>query len=69
MVRVSCFFLAVFRLGFDLCGATIRIMAVGQLKELAQPNYGAELKSEVRPSPDSSGSPQQRTAMAFCTVI
>jgi hypothetical protein len=33
----------------------------------AQPDYGLGLESVVRPSPDSSGSPQQREAMAFCT--
>jgi hypothetical protein len=36
---------------------------------LAQPDYGLRLESGARPSPDSSGSPQQGDAIAFCTAV
>jgi hypothetical protein len=35
----------------------------------AQPDYGLGLESGARSSPDSSGSPQQGDAMAFCTGV
>jgi hypothetical protein len=35
----------------------------------AQPDYGLNLESGARSSPDSSGSPQQYDAIAFCTVV
>ncbi|MEN9445005.1 MAG: hypothetical protein RIS47_1896 [Bacteroidota bacterium] len=35
----------------------------------AQRDYGLRLESGVRSSPDSSGSPQQGDAIAFCTVV
>ncbi|MEN9444767.1 MAG: hypothetical protein RIS47_1657 [Bacteroidota bacterium] len=33
------------------------------------PDYGVGLESGARSSPDSSGSPQQADAVAFCTVV
>jgi hypothetical protein len=35
----------------------------------AQPDYGLGLESGARPSPDSSGSPQQGDAISFCTAV
>jgi hypothetical protein len=35
----------------------------------AQLEAGVGLESDARPSPDSSGSPQQTDAIAFCTVL
>jgi hypothetical protein len=32
-------------------------------------NYGVKLESAARPSPDSSGSPQQYDVIAFCTAV